>query len=84
MLYIPKIGGYLKVMTDNEVEDFVVINFNKYFKSVRDKLYSRLREKQNLRNIVESLFIFLTTPDKVENMLRWCNQILQIIVFLYK
>ena len=70
MLYIPKIGGYLKVMTDNEVEDFVVINFNKYFKSVRDKLYSRLREKQNLRNIVESLFIFLTTPDKVENMLR--------------
>ena len=84
MLYIPKIGGYLKVMTDNEVEDFVVINFNKYFKSVRDKLYSQLREKQNLRNIVESLFIFLTTPDKVENMLRWCNQILQIIVFLYK
>ena len=70
MLYIPKIGGYLKVMTDNEVEDFVVINFNKYFKSVRDKLYSQLREKQNLRNIVESLFIFLTTPDKVENMLR--------------
>ena len=70
MLYIPKIGGYLKVMTDNEVEDFVVINFDKYFKSVRDKLYSQLREKQNLRNIVESLFIFLTTPDKVENMLR--------------
>ena len=70
MLYIPKIGGYLKVMTDNEVEDFVVINFNKYFKSVRDKLYSQLREKQNLRNIVESLFIFLTAPDKVENMLR--------------
>ena len=70
MLYIPKIGGYLKIMTDNEVEDFVVINFDKYFKSVRDKLYSQLREKQNLRNIVESLFIFLTTPDKVENMLR--------------
>ena len=70
MLYIPKSGGYLKVMTDNEVEDFVVINFNKYFKSVRDKLYSQLREKQNLRNIVESLFIFLTAPDKVENMLR--------------
>ena len=70
ILYIPKIGGYLKVMTDNEVEDFVVINFDKYFKSMRDKLYSQLREKQNLRNIVESLFIFLTTPDKVENMLR--------------
>ena len=70
MLYIPKIGGYLKIMTDNEVEDFVVINFDKYFKSVRDKLYSQLREKQNYRNIVESLFIFLTTPDKVENMLR--------------
>ena len=29
MLYIPKIGDYLK-MTDDEVKDFVFINFSKY------------------------------------------------------
>ena len=49
MLYIPKIGDYLKIMTDDEVKDFVVINFGEYF-----------------RKVVESLYIFLTTPDEVE------------------
>ena len=27
MLYVPKIGDYLKILTDNKVKDFVVINF---------------------------------------------------------
>ena len=27
MLYIPKIGEYLKILTDEEVKDFVAINF---------------------------------------------------------
>ena len=31
MLYIPKIGGYLKILTDEEVKDFVAINFSDYF-----------------------------------------------------
>ena len=28
MLYIPKINDYLEILTDEEVKDFVVKNFN--------------------------------------------------------
>ena len=40
MLYIPKIDDYLEILTDDEVKDFVAINFNEYSKSIREKLYS--------------------------------------------
>ena len=66
MLYIPNIGDYLKILTDYEVKDFVVITFSEYFKSTREKLYSKLIEDQNLREVAKSLYIFLTTPDEVE------------------
>ena len=66
---IPKIDDYLKILTD-EVKDFVPINFSEYCKSTREKLYSKLNEEQNLRKVAKSLYIFLTTPDEVENMLR--------------
>ena len=58
MLYIPKIEDYLKILTDEEVKDFVAINFSEYFKSIR--------EEQNLGNTVKSLYIFLATPAEVE------------------
>ena len=29
MLYIPKIDDYLEILTDEEVKDFVAINFGK-------------------------------------------------------
>ena len=58
MLYIPKIDDYLKILTDEQVKDFVAINFSEYFKSIR--------EEQNLRKVAKSLYIFLTTPDEVE------------------
>ena len=45
-------------MTDEEAKDFVAINFSEYFKSIR--------EEQNLRKVAKLLYIFLTTPDKVE------------------
>ena len=32
MLYVPKIANYLKILTDEEVTDFVLINFGEYFK----------------------------------------------------
>ena len=58
MLYIPKIDDYLKILTDEEVKEFVAINFNEYFKSIR--------EEENLRKVAILLYIFLTTPDEVE------------------
>ena len=56
-MHIPKIDDYLKILTGEEVKDFVPINFNEYFKTIR--------EKQNLRKVPKSLYIFLTTPDEV-------------------
>ena len=66
MLCIPKIGNYLKILSDDEVKDFLVINFSGYFKSMREKLYSKLSEEKNLRKFAELLDIFLATPDDVE------------------
>ena len=57
MLHIPKIDDYLKVLAHEEVKDFVAMNFNKYFKYVR--------EEWNLRKVAKSLYIFLTTPGEV-------------------
>ena len=62
MLYIPKIDEYLEILNDEEVKDFVTINFREYFKSIR--------EKQNLRKLAKSLYIFLITPDEVEKYLQ--------------
>ena len=41
-----------------EVKDFVAINFSDHFKSIK--------EKQNLRKVAKSLYIFLTTHVEVE------------------
>ena len=61
-----KIDDYLKILSDDEMKDFVAIYFSAYFKYVREKLYSKLSEEQNLRKVFESPYIILTTPDKVE------------------
>ena len=66
MLYIPKIDDYLKILTDEGAKDFVAINFIKYFKSTREKLYSKLSEEQNLTKVAKSLYMFLTTSNEVE------------------
>ena len=66
MLYIPKVVNYLKILTDEEVKDFIAINFSEYVKFTREMLYSKLSEEQNLRKVAEWLYIFLTTPDEVE------------------
>ena len=56
MLYILKIDDYLKILTNEKMKDFVTINFSEYFKAISEK-----------PNIAKSLYISLTTPDKVEN-----------------
>ena len=35
MLYFPKIDDHLKILSDDEMKDFVAINFRKYFKFTR-------------------------------------------------
>ena len=67
MLHIAKIDACLKILTDNKVKAFIVINFGKYFKSTREKLCSKLFDEQNLREVAESLYVFLKTPDEAEN-----------------
>ena len=53
-------------MTDEEVKDFLFINFSDYFKSTREKLHSKLNAEQNLRKVAKSIYILLTSPDEVE------------------
>ena len=67
-MYIPRLfqSNHLKILTDEEVKDFVVINFSEYFKFDGEKLYSKLNEEENLTKVAESRYIFLTIPDKVE------------------
>ena len=39
MLDIPKIDDYLKIVTDEEVKDFVAINFSEYFKPTKKVVF---------------------------------------------
>ena len=59
MWNIPEITDYLKISTDKEAKDFVAIYFSEHFKSTR--------EEQNLKHVAKLPYIFLTTPDEVEN-----------------
>ena len=70
MMYIPKTDEYLEILTDEEVKDFVGLNFSEYFKSIE--------EEQNLRKVAKSLYFFLTTPDEIQsntsdNCIHHCN-----------
>ena len=38
--------------------------------NIKEKLYSKLYEEQNIRNVVQLLDIFLTTPDEVEKYVK--------------
>ena len=66
MLYIPNIDGYLKILTDDEVKNFIAIHFSEYFKSTKEKLCPQLNEEQNLTKVAKSFYIVLTTPYEVE------------------
>ena len=58
MLYIPKSGDYLKILTDDEVKDFVAIHFGEYFKFAREKLYYKLGEIQTLKKFLNRFISF--------------------------
>ena len=48
----------MKILTDEDRKDFVVISFSEYFESIRKEQY--------LRKVALSLHIFLITPYEVE------------------
>ena len=56
MLCIPKIDDYFQILTDEEVKDFVAINFSE-----------SIKEEQNLTKVAKALYISLTTPDQVQS-----------------
>ena len=58
MLYMPKSTDYLKILTDKEVKDFVVIDSGECFKSTREALYSKLADNENLRKVSELFYTF--------------------------
>ena len=58
MLYIPKIDDYLEISTNEDGKDFVAMNLSEYVKSTR--------EEQNRRKAAKSLYVFLPTPDELE------------------
>ena len=58
MLYIPKIGSYVEILTDDEVKDFVAINFRQFLKSTREILYSNLSEKEILEKLLNCFIYF--------------------------
>ena len=45
MLYLRKTDDFFKILTDEKVKDFAAIKFSEYFKSTREKLYSKQSEK---------------------------------------
>ena len=51
MLHIPEIGNYLNILTDDEVWDFVAINFGEYFNSTKEKLCTERIDEQNYRTV---------------------------------
>ena len=61
MVYISKVGDYSKILTDDEMNDFVVINLGEYL-----NLWEKNIEEQNLKKVIELLYIFLATPAEVE------------------
>ena len=48
------------------MEDFVVKNVGEYFKSTKEKLCSKLYEKQNISKIAESFYIFPAARHEVK------------------
>ena len=62
MLYMPNITDYLKILTDEEVNNFGVINFSECFKSMRETLHFKLfEEKKTLEKLLNCFIFFSNT-----------------------
>ena len=70
MVYISKVGDYSKILTDDEMNDFVVINLGEYL-----NLWEKNIEEQNLKKVTELLYIFLATPVEVEKYVQMMQSV---------
>ena len=70
MVYISKVGDYSKILTDDEMNDFVVINLGEYL-----NLWEKNIEEQNLKKVIELLYIFLATPVEVEKYVQMMQSV---------
>ena len=79
MLCIPKIVDFLKILTNDEMKDFIAIKFYECFKSAREKLNSKLREEQNISNIIISFclmkqkYVHIMPPNSSDNCVHHYN-----------
>ena len=58
MLFVLTIAGYLKILTDDEVKDIVVLNLQK-----ENCVLNQV--KKNIRKVAESFYTFSRAPDEV-------------------
>ena len=60
-MYIPTISDYLKILTDEEVKYFAIINFGECFKFRREVLYSKLGEEKIVQKLLNNFILFSNT-----------------------
>ena len=58
MFYIPNIDNYLKILTDEEVKNFIAIKFSEYFKSTEKNVQLNSADNCTHHYNVEILNIF--------------------------
>ena len=63
MLCTPSTDHHFKILTDNEVKDFVTITFSEYIKSTRKKL---TKWRAISKKFAELRYIFLARHDEVK------------------
>ena len=72
----------LKIFTDEEVNDFLVVNFSKSFKVTREKFYTKLVEEKTVVKFTESFYTFLT-PDKVGRYVELTDKTPEIKILMH-
>lgn len=64
------------------MKDFVLIQFDEYIKSTREKRYFKLSIETSLRKITESYYSFLAMPDKVETQVELIEKTSEVKILM--
>ena len=68
-------------MTDEEVQDFALLNFGQYFKSMTEKLHSKLNKEKKLEKLLNHVIGFQQCLMKWGNMLSKLKEVLLMTVY---